>query len=223
VSAPRAGPVVRPAPRGGSSKVAEPHLLESSNLSGLLEHLADAASARRSISAATIKGWHKAIMKGLAAPEADAIGRFRGEAGLARVRVAVGEVEGTPPGRVAAEVGRFVRALARGLAVLDRSHRPGERLTVDSLAAVAELAAWAHAEWVRIHPFANGNGRTARILANVILMRHGLPPVLRLRPRPAGGYAAAAIAAMHGDPDPTALLILDELHASTSARPRTRA
>ena len=73
------------------------------------------------------------------------------------------------------------------------------------LAAVLVLSAWVHAEWVRIHPFANGNGRTARIWANFIARRYGLPFFIRLRPRPGYGYGAAAEAAMRGDWRPTAV------------------
>ena len=36
-----------------------------------------------------------------------------------------------------------------------------------------ELAAWAHWKLVRIHPFQDGNGRTARIIMNFILCKHG--------------------------------------------------
>ncbi len=36
-----------------------------------------------------------------------------------------------------------------------------------------ELAAWAHWKLVRIHPFQDGNGRTARILMNYILRTNG--------------------------------------------------
>ena len=77
----------------------------------------------------------------------------------------------------------------------------------DGLSAVADVAGWAHAEWVRIQPFANGNGRTARLWANVILMRYGIAQVVRLRPRPDDGYAEAAEKAMAGDWEPTADLI----------------
>lgn len=38
-----------------------------------------------------------------------------------------------------------------------------------------ELAAIFHHKFVYIHPFAGGNGRTARLLMNYILMRHGFP------------------------------------------------
>lgn len=58
----------------------------------------------------------------------------------------------------------------------------------------------------RIHPFANGNGRTARLWANAIAMRFGLPPFVRIRPRPGGAYGRAAAAAMTGDQRPTASL-----------------
>lgn len=40
-----------------------------------------------------------------------------------------------------------------------------------------ELAAWTHAEFVRIHPFPDGNGRTSRLLMNYQLMSQGFPPI----------------------------------------------
>jgi hypothetical protein len=73
----------------------------------------------------------------------------------------------------------------------------------DQLAAIVDLCAWVHAEWVRIHPFANGNGRSARLWANSIAMRYGLPPFIRLRPRPNAGYGEAGAKAMQGDWKPT--------------------
>ena len=40
-----------------------------------------------------------------------------------------------------------------------------------------ELSAWTHAEFVRIHPFADGNGRTSRLLMNYQLMSKGFAPI----------------------------------------------
>ena len=40
------------------------------------------------------------------------------------------------------------------------------------------LAALFHYKFVRIHPFDDGNGRTARLLMNFILMKAGFPPVV---------------------------------------------
>ena len=40
------------------------------------------------------------------------------------------------------------------------------------------LATLFHYRFIRIHPFDDGNGRTARILMNFILMQNGFPPVI---------------------------------------------
>ncbi|TFJ94396.1 Fic family protein [Lentibacillus salicampi] len=41
-----------------------------------------------------------------------------------------------------------------------------------------ELAAFFHFRFVYIHPFSDGNGRTARLLMNFILMNNGYPPAI---------------------------------------------
>ena len=40
-----------------------------------------------------------------------------------------------------------------------------------------EFAAWVHAEFVRIHPFTDGNGRVSRMIMNYQLMSDGWLPV----------------------------------------------
>lgn len=41
-----------------------------------------------------------------------------------------------------------------------------------------ELAARVHVDFVKIHPFSDGNGRTSRLLMNLELIKHGYPPVV---------------------------------------------
>ena len=40
------------------------------------------------------------------------------------------------------------------------------------------MAALLHAEFVKIHPFIDGNGRTARLLMNFEVMKNGYPPII---------------------------------------------
>lgn len=39
-------------------------------------------------------------------------------------------------------------------------------------------ASMIHIEFVKIHPFIDGNGRTARLLLNFELMKNGYPPIV---------------------------------------------
>jgi Fic family protein len=41
-----------------------------------------------------------------------------------------------------------------------------------------ELAARVHCDFVKVHPFTDGNGRTSRLLMNLELMKAGYPPVI---------------------------------------------
>src|SRR5271169_4498928 len=116
----------------------------------------------------------------------------------------VGSNYGVDSANVAGELARFEATLLTLCAQLDALLPPGQEPDADQLAAVVDLCAWVHAEWVRIHPFANGNGRTARLWANSLAMRYGLPPFIRLRPRPNAGYGGAGAKAMQGDWQTTA-------------------
>lgn len=173
------------------------------NLIRVLTGIRDQARARHIPGLADAQAWHRETMAGLTPPDAAWIGRFRGAAPLSDVEVLVGSYPGVPASEVAAETERFSATLAEILAHLDGNLAPGVPLTPDQLSAVVEACAWAHAEWVRIHPFANGNGRTARLWANAIALRYGLPPFIRLRPRPNFGYDAASGEAMLGNRKPT--------------------
>lgn len=168
------------------------------NLTALLRRLRDESARRPALDRETARRWHRDILYQLRAPLPFAVGNYRGEPGLENIEVTVGSRAGVPSTSVSEALALFEQRLQAGLAVLDADIAVNASLDRDQLAAVLDLCAWVHAEWVRIHPFANGNGRTARIWANCIALRYGLPPFLRLRPRPGGGYEAAGAAAMRG-------------------------
>ncbi len=60
-----------------------------------------------------------------------------------------------------------------------------------------ETAFAAHRRLVEIHPFNDGNGRTARLLMNLVLIRGGYPPVA-VRPQDRPAYIGALQAAQAG-------------------------
>lgn len=71
------------------------------------------------------------------------------------------------------------------------------------------LAAWTHAEFVRIHPFADGNGRTSRLLMNYQLMSHGFLPVSIDKENRLAYYNALEEYAVHHNLTPFADLIAE--------------
>ena len=181
------------------------------------------AEARVTPTVEAARVWQCEIMSGLAVGKPAYAGRFRGEPGLERCAVHVNHVYGADPWDVQRELAEFEAKLQRSVAGLDAMYPTDASLDDDGMSAGIELAAWAHAEWVRIHPFANGNGRTARVWANLLLMRYGLPPVVTLRPRPGGRYGVAGAAAMTGDREPTVRLFRRLVHDAALNPPRSTA
>ena len=112
------------------------------------------------------------------------------------------------------------------VAALDKRYSASLDLDVAGFADVIDLAAWAHSEWVRIHPFVNGNGRTARYLANFVFTRYGIGPVVCVRPRPGGDYEAAAADSMNGSRAATVnvfiKMIADQSSGQAAATRRAR-
>ena len=72
-----------------------------------------------------------------------------------------------------------------------------------------ELAAWTHAEFVRIHPFLDGNGRTSRLLANYQLIDKGFLPVSIAKEDRLAYYQALDQYAVHGELEDFVVMIAE--------------
>ena len=84
----------------------------------------------------------------------------------------------------------------------------------EDAASVAEAVARRHSQFERIHPFLDGNGRTGRLLTNLMLVRLGYPPAI-IYQRDRRRYLSALRRADQGDYGPLGELfaraILDNL------------
>lgn len=196
----------------------------SANIASLWPSIAADASSRTRPTATLAQDWHRAIYRGVGLPVSYYAGEFRDSdtrfPELYGYEVAVGGRLGVLSANVPAELNRFEQKVQDVCRRLDAAVPLGERPKREAeLRAIIALSANVHGEWVRIHPFANGNGRTARIWANWIAVRYGLPPFVRIKPRPEGAtYEVAATASMRGDHSLTALVFRNLLDATLGLR-----
>jgi len=94
----------------------------------------------------------------------DQAGKYR------KVQVFISGTDFVPP--AATQVPGLMKLFASSIAVLEKEEHP------------VVYAALLHKELVEIHPFVDGNGRTARLLMNLALLQHGypitiIPPILK--------------------------------------------
>ncbi len=159
----------------------------SENLQGVVELVHCGGLSGRPIQASVLFDLHRALFYDV-----------RGHAGRARGRGFGSEVlrfgprYSSPRDRVADDLDRMFRRLR--VAVSDAA-----TLSDDETYELSALrvALWAHTEVIRIHPFEDGNGRSSRLLLDVLLVRFGLRPVSFDVVR--AEYIAALEAAFEGD------------------------
>lgn len=87
-------------------------------------------------------------------------------------------------------------------------------MNIKSFSSVAELAAWTHAEFVKIHPFQDGNGRTARLMMNYQLMINNYPPINIKKDNVHEYFNALEIYAIRDDINPFKDLVQDNINKS---------
>lgn len=94
-------------------------------------------------------------------------------------RIAVGQYK-TAPNHVKTKTGEIFRfatpeeTSAKMHDLIDWYRQESELETANPIILAAEF----HYRFIRIHPFDDGNGRTARIIMNFILMKFGYPPTI---------------------------------------------
>ena len=164
--------------------------------------------------AADVLDWHARLYEGCRVAVAGYVGHFRGDPAVTELvayEVGVGrllpdgwtEKVGVFSKDLAVQIPALITQVQAGIRQLDSALDPGLRpVTPEAVEAVVLLAARIHGEWVRLHPFANGNGRTARVWANFIALRYSLPAFVRIKPRPAdAAYGRAGHASMGRPPN----------------------
>lgn len=136
-----------------SGKSLVEHLEAMNHAKALQKVLALAGSNTQELTEQNILDIHSTILKGI---DDGYAGHYRS----IPVRISGFEVILPNPQKVPDLMADFIRDLSRL-----REHP-------------AQIAAEAHYQLVTIHPFVDGNGRTARLLMNLILLQQGYPPAL---------------------------------------------
>ena len=128
---------------------------EAINHREAIHFVEDLVQKEETLSEWQIKSIHQLILKNI---DDDNAGKYR------KTNVIISGAKHVPPDalHVADEMQQFIRWYQKKAQTL----HPIER------------AARVHAEFVKIHPFIDGNGRTSRLLMNLELMKDGFPPAI---------------------------------------------
>jgi hypothetical protein len=103
---------------------------------------------------------------------------------------------GAPPALVAWHMRAFTAKLSGGLQAIDAGAKSPTLTTSDRRANAIALACALFELFLRIHPYANGNGHAARLLLVAVLGRNGCwPRQFAIDPRPPEPHYSEAIRA----------------------------
>ena len=129
--------------------------LEVTNHAHAIALVHDLVAAKEGLSERTIKEVHALVLKGI---DSENAGTYR------KVNVTISGAEHVPPSFL--NVPEHMAAFMDWYAEAEQTMYSVER------------AACVHVDFVKIHPFVDGNGRTSRLLMNFELMRNGFPPIV---------------------------------------------
>lgn len=139
----------------------------------------------------SIKSLHQLVLKNI---DADNAGRYR------QVNVLISGANHKPPQAV--HVPEQMEAFIEWYTTDAQALHPVER------------AARVHGEFVKIHPFTDGNGRTSRLLMNLVLMQSGFPATVIEVEQRLAYYEALDTAHCTGDYSSFIALVADSVKRS---------
>jgi len=160
--------------------------LEVINHRDAIEYVEAIISQNEPFSLRMIRSIHALILKNIDDENAGAWRRYN---------VTIAGARHVPPGAL------HVPEQMEAFTAWHESHRP--------VLHPVELAARTHVDFVKIHPFIDGNGRTARLLMNLDLMRAGFPPIVLPVEMRLGYYESLDLAHVEGDYLPFLRMIRD--------------
>lgn len=165
--------------------------LETINHQEAIFYVEEIVKNEEELSEWQIKNIHKLILKGI---EDQHAGTYRDQ------NVVISGAEHTPPDSflVNDEMERFVNWYNTEAQAL----HPVER------------ASMVHILFVEIHPFIDGNGRTARLLLNLELMKAGYPPIIIKKDNRLNYYKALDKAHTTNDNKEFIEIVVDELNST---------
>jgi Fic family protein len=150
--------------------------LEAVNHKNAILLLEDLVQKNEPLTEWTIKSLHQLILKGI---DDDNAGRYR------TVNVRISGAEHLPPDQV--RVPELMEQFITWYQTEAMALHPVER------------AARVHSDFVKIHPFVDGNGRTSRLLMNLELLKAGYPPAVLPVERRLAYYIALDADHVHGE------------------------
>ncbi len=149
--------------------------LEAIDHFGALQYVRQLARETQPITEADVRNLHRLVML---RSDPDNGGQYA--TGVRYVNTDSGRHFFPTPAEIPARMGDFAKWLA-------------------AASVTPETAFRAHRELVSIHPFGDGNGRTGRLLMNLVLIRGGYPPV-SVRPEDRAAYLDSLQRADQGQP-----------------------
>lgn len=152
--------------------------LEAVNHKNAILLLEDLVQKNEPLTEWTLKSLHQLLLKGI---DDDNAGRYR------TVNVRIAGAEHLPPDQV--RVPELMEQFITWYRTEAMALHPVER------------AARVHSDFVKIHPFVDGNGRTGRLLMNLELLKAGYPPAVLPVERRLAYYQALDADHVHGQKD----------------------